>query len=61
MDKLFTTDSLNTEETAIFGLRYLEEEAADIHDIVGCLMNSISSTGCTDDQDNTPVVADTSV
>ena len=31
---------------AIFGLRFLEEEEAEIHDIVGCRLNG---TGCDDD------------
>lgn len=45
---------------AIFGLRYLEEEAAEIHDVVGCLMTVNSDitpratfTGC-DDSDSHP-------
>jgi hypothetical protein len=38
------------EETmpVIFGLRFLEEEEAEIHDVVGCLMNSAAATGCDD-------------
>ena len=41
------TDGERDEETlpVIFGLRYLEEEEAEIHDVVGCLA---SSTGCDD-------------
>lgn len=41
----------------IFGLRYLEEEAGEIHDVVGCMIRQegpevpqATSTGC-DDQD----------
>ncbi len=39
----------------IFGLTYLEEEAAEINDIVGCLapINGYSGTGC-DDSDVPP-------
>ncbi|XSG77580.1 herpeto-tandem family RiPP [Herpetosiphon llansteffanensis] len=39
----------------IFGLTYLEEEAAEINDVVGCLMpiDGYSSTGC-DDTDAIP-------
>ena len=44
-------DSERDEETTqgmpvIFGLRFLEDEEAEIHDIVGC---RIGSTGCDDD------------
>ena len=37
-----TTDS----RPNIFGLRYLEEEAAEIHDVIGCLRSIGTSTGC---------------
>jgi hypothetical protein len=39
---------------AIFGLRFLEEEAAEIHDVVGCLIatGTRTGTGC-DDTDST--------
>jgi len=38
---------------AIFGLRFLEEEAAEIHDVVGCLIRTdvtggFTGTGCDD-------------
>lgn len=36
---------------AIFGLRYLEEEAAEIHDVVGCIYRAdptSTGTGCDD-------------
>lgn len=37
---------------AIFGLRFLEEEAAEIHDVVGCLIRNVDTsftgTGCDD-------------
>jgi hypothetical protein len=40
---------------AIFGLRYLEEEAAEIHDVVGCMSSvagrTAESLSCTDDGD----------
>ncbi|MBV9789664.1 MAG: herpeto-tandem family RiPP [Chloroflexi bacterium] len=39
----------NNDETAIFGLRYLEEEAAEIHDIIGCQTISGTCTACSDD------------
>jgi hypothetical protein len=32
----------------IFGLRYIEEEAAEIHDVVGCRMASRTATYCDD-------------
>lgn len=47
MNRLTTSTKQRTPEaatkltpntTAIFGLRYLEEEAADIYDVVGCAM-----------------------
>jgi hypothetical protein len=34
----------------IFGLRYLEEEAAEIHDVIGCLRSLGTTTSC-DDED----------
>jgi hypothetical protein len=53
MDKL--TDIRTDDETAesmpaIFGLRFLEEEAAEIHDVVGCLIatGTRTGTGCDD-------------
>jgi hypothetical protein len=54
MDKL--TDIRTDDETlrpmpAIFGLRFLEEEEAEIHDVVGCRI--AAGTGC---DDNGPVV-----
>jgi Ribosomally synthesized peptide in Herpetosiphon len=35
---------------AIFGLRFLEEEEAEIHDVVGCLISTgtRTGTGCDD-------------
>ena len=36
--------------TPIFGLRYLEEEAAEIHDVIGCLRSVGTCTAC-DDED----------
>ena len=53
MDKV--TEIRTDDETmqplpAIFGLRFLEEEEAEIHDVVGC---RIAATGC---DDNGPVV-----
>ena len=44
-------ENIKTEELpAIFGLTYLEEEAAEINDVVGCLMpiNGYSGTSCDD-------------
>ena len=44
-------ENIKTEELpAIFGLTYLEEEAAEINDVVGCLMpiDGFSGTGCDD-------------
>ncbi|GAA5528304.1 herpeto-tandem family RiPP [Herpetosiphon gulosus] len=36
----------------IFGLTYLEEEAAEIEDIVGCIViNGFSGTSCDDSDD----------
>lgn len=35
-----------TETTPIFGLRYLEEEAVEIHDVVGCLVSSGGGLTC---------------
>jgi hypothetical protein len=37
-------------KTPIFGLRYLEDEAAEIHDVVGCLRAVGTCTEC-DDED----------
>ncbi len=37
-------------KTPIFGLRYLEEEATEIHDVVGCLRSVGTCTEC-DDED----------
>jgi hypothetical protein len=36
------------ESAPIFGLRYIEEEAAEIHDVVGCRMASRTATHCDD-------------
>lgn len=40
------------EQSQIFGLRYLEAEAAEIHDVVGCLAlnggGGHTCTGCDD-------------
>ena len=45
---------------AVFGLRFLEEEAAEIHDVVGCLIRTReveqTFTGC-DDYDTATVFA----
>lgn len=32
----------------VFGLRYIEEEAAEIHDVVGCQMGGGTCTTCDD-------------
>jgi hypothetical protein len=32
----------------IFGLRYIEEEATEIHDVVGCRMSTRTVTHCDD-------------
>jgi hypothetical protein len=52
---LKTREPSRSEEPAIFGLRYLEEEAAEVHDVVGCMMNvrtavgtATTGTGCDD-------------
>lgn len=54
--KRHRTDGERDEEarpqTAIFGLRYLEEEEAEIYDVVGCLRN----VSCTDDGDRPIIV-----
>jgi hypothetical protein len=51
------TDGERDDEAArrmpvIFGLRYLEEEEAEIHDVVGCLISTgggtFTHTGCDD-------------
>jgi Ribosomally synthesized peptide in Herpetosiphon len=49
------TDSEQDDEATrhlpvIFGLRYLEEEEAEIHDVVGCLISTggHTGTGCDD-------------
>jgi hypothetical protein len=39
---------------AIFGLRFLEDEEAEIHDIVGC---RIAATGCDDNGGPVVVIA----
>ncbi|ABX04468.1 MAG TPA: hypothetical protein DEF47_20525 [Herpetosiphon sp.] len=44
-------ENIKTEELpVIFGLTYLEEEAAEIDDVVGCLMpiDGYSGTSCDD-------------
>lgn len=33
-------------KTPIFGLRYLEEEATEIHDVIGCLVNQGGGLTC---------------
>jgi hypothetical protein len=38
---------LRKERPAIFGLRYIEEEAAEIHDVVGCLSRVGGGGTCT--------------
>jgi len=40
--------ALRPERPAVFGLRYLEEEAAEIHDVVGCMIGTSTLTGCDD-------------
>jgi hypothetical protein len=37
-----------SDRPAIFGLRYLEEEAAEVHDVVGCMIGLATLTGCDD-------------
>ena len=36
------------ETSPIFGLRYIEEEATEIHDVVGCRMGIRTATHCDD-------------
>jgi hypothetical protein len=52
MDKRLETLTDETTEPmpAIFGLRFLEDEAAEIHDIVGCMIatGTRTGTGCDD-------------
>ncbi len=47
-----------TEDVIIFGLTYLEEDAAEINDIVGCLLpigsGGYTSTGCDDTDGGNP-------
>ncbi|MCA0350955.1 MAG: herpeto-tandem family RiPP [Chloroflexi bacterium] len=47
-----------TEDVIIFGLTYLEEEAAEIQDVVGCLMpigsEGYTVTGCDDSDGGNP-------
>ncbi|HBW52277.1 MAG TPA: hypothetical protein DEF47_20515 [Herpetosiphon sp.] len=47
-----------TEDVIIFGLTYLEEEAAEINDVVGCLMpidgEGYTVTGCDDSDGGNP-------
>ncbi|KPL91684.1 herpeto-tandem family RiPP [Herpetosiphon geysericola] len=47
-----------SEEVIIFGLTYLEEEAAEIQDVVGCLMpigsDGYTVTGCDDSDGGNP-------
>jgi hypothetical protein len=45
-----TDDDAMEPMPAIFGLRFLDEDEAEIHDVVGC---RIAATGC---DDNGPVV-----
>lgn len=47
-----------TEDVIIFGLTYLEEEAVEIQDVVGCLMpignGGYTVTGCDDTDGGNP-------
>lgn len=49
-----TDDEATRPVSAIFGLRYLEEEEAEIHDVIGCAIplyeseTGGSATGCDD-------------
>jgi hypothetical protein len=44
----------------IFGLRYLEEEAAEVHDVVGCTtVLGNSATGCDDSDSGTEDIGST--
>jgi hypothetical protein len=43
-----TSKAVSKERASIFGLRYLEEEAAEIHDVVGCLSRAGTCTSCDD-------------
>lgn len=50
-----TDDGAEQPVSGVFGLRYLEEEEAEIHDVVGCLIRSttvdsgtLTGTGCDD-------------
>ncbi len=60
MDQLLTNDVRDSEEPVIFGLRYLEEEAAEIHDIVGCQSISGTCTVCSDDGEASELAFQTS-
>lgn len=42
------SDKLIVEKPPIFGLRYLEEEATEIHDVVGCFTVQGTCTPCDD-------------
>lgn len=60
MDRIVTTEIQSTTDEQefkappIFGLRYLEEEAAEIHDIVGCNMTVNWDPSCQCD-DHLPI------
>jgi hypothetical protein len=42
-------DEATRRRPVIFGLRYLEEDEAEIHDVVGCLISgNHTGTGCDD-------------
>jgi Ribosomally synthesized peptide in Herpetosiphon len=43
-----TPKATSKERASIFGLRYLEEEAAEIHDVVGCRSSHGTCTSCDD-------------
>jgi hypothetical protein len=48
-----TDDTVETPATTgIFGLRYLEEEATEIHDLNGCLRAIGTATHCDDEDQN---------
>jgi len=49
-DTAVAPDTASRPNTAIFGLHYLEEEAAEIHDVIGCLSSIGTCTNC-DDED----------
>jgi hypothetical protein len=48
-----TTDKQEITALPVFGLRYLEDEATEIHDVVGCLApNNLMFSGCDEHVDN---------